>query len=73
MLFPSTTEGLPNRFASLLFEISSPLTPYMVEQAQQQGLRVDPGARGYAYNADFATLVDFIRIGTTPKNMNELR
>jgi hypothetical protein len=47
-----------------LYEFSSPLPTPMLRQAQAKGYTVDPGARGYAYNADAVTMIDFLDIGT---------
>lgn len=64
MFFPSSAEVLPNDYARQLFEMSSPLPPYMVELASSQGLVVGPGGRGYVYNADMSAVVRFLQIGT---------
>jgi hypothetical protein len=63
LLLPPTANGLPDPGPDL-FEISSPLPPKMVATAQAYGAPVQPGARGFAFNADFATLVKFLDIGT---------
>ncbi len=74
ILFPNSDAGLPTEFAQRLFQISSPLTPYMVEQARKELQRdVAPDARGYAYNADFAALVTFLDIGTRSSQAPQLR
>ena len=53
-------EGL----ARELFEMSSPLPEPMRQQALAKGYQTGPGARGYAFNADLVTLIDFLDIGT---------
>ena len=53
-------EGL----ARELFEISSPLPEPMRQQAVAKGYQTGHGARGYAFNADLVTLIDFLDIGT---------
>jgi hypothetical protein len=47
-----------------LFDISSPLPEPMARQARAKGYQIGAGARGYAYNADFVTLIDFLDVGT---------
>ena len=49
----------------LLYEISSVLPQNMIEQAQMKGFKLSQGARGFAFNADMSTLVDFLSIGGT--------
>lgn len=63
LLLPSSANGLPDP-GPLLFEISSPLPDKMRATAQGLGTPAQPGARGFAFNADFATLVKFLDIGT---------
>jgi hypothetical protein len=36
----------------------------MACQAKAKGYQIGAGARGYAYNADFVTLIDFLDVGT---------
>jgi hypothetical protein len=63
LLLPSSANGLPDP-GPALFEISSSLPPKLVATAQAQGATVQSGSRGFAFNADFATLVKFLDIGT---------
>ena len=44
--------------------MSSPLPDPMRRQAEPKGYRVGIGARGYAFNADMVTMIDFLDIGT---------
>jgi len=53
-------EGL----ARELHEMSSPLPDLLRSQAQAKGYQVGEGARGYAFNADLVTMIDFLDIGT---------
>jgi hypothetical protein len=49
--------------------MSSVMPKYMIRRANDpQGfdLRLPDGARGFVFNGDPATLVTFLRIGTTP-------
>ncbi len=63
VLFPATDHGLPAPGPDL-FRISSPLPPPMIGNAQGTGTPVEPGARGFGFNADAAMLVRFLEVGT---------
>ncbi len=69
VLFPATRLGIEDAFGRLLFELSSELPPFMVQRAADLGLSLDPGARGFAYNADMSVLISFLTIGTMPAAM----
>lgn len=47
-----------------LFDMSSPLPDPMRRQAEPKGYQVGIGGRGYAFNADMVTMIDFLDIGT---------
>jgi hypothetical protein len=64
ILFPDDDSGLPNDYARLLFTMSSYLPPAMRTAAQQEGQSASDGARGFAFNADTVTIVQFLDIGT---------
>ncbi|MCP4660860.1 MAG: VWA domain-containing protein [bacterium] len=53
-------EGL----ARELYEMSSPLPQPMRQQAERKHYTVAANARGYAFNADLETMIDFLEIGT---------
>lgn len=61
---PSDPSILENDYARLLFEMSSPLPPYMIQLARSMNLPVGPEARGFVYNADMTAVVRFLQIGT---------
>lgn len=63
VLFPATAVGLPPPGPDL-FRISSPLPPPMLATANGTGLALQPGARGFAFNADRHTLASFLEVGT---------
>jgi hypothetical protein len=44
--------------------MSSPLPDLMIRNAAAAHIQVQPGARGFVFNADFATLVKFLAVGT---------
>jgi hypothetical protein len=63
VMFPATDRGLPAPGPDL-FRISSPLPPPMVANAHSTGIPVEPGARGFGFNADAYNLVRFLEVGT---------
>lgn len=64
VLFPDTDAGLPDDYARLLFTMSSVLPGPMRSAAQQEGRAVSDGTRGFAFNADAVTIIQFLDIGT---------
>jgi hypothetical protein len=64
VLFPTEENGLPDDFARRLFRISSRVPPEMLRQAQVLENSVADGARGFAFNADLASVIMFLDIGT---------
>jgi hypothetical protein len=44
--------------------MSSLLPEPMRRQAQAKGYQIGSGARGYVFNADLVTMIDFLDIGT---------
>jgi uncharacterized protein YegL len=64
VLFPADECDLPDQHAQLLFRMSSPLPPEMLSQAQLLEMCVMEGARGFAFNADLASVIMFLNIGT---------
>ena len=66
---PGTTDRLPDQFAKLLFEMSSPLTPFMIGRAKELGMPAEDGARGFVFNAQPMQVIQFLDIGTRPANL----
>lgn len=66
--FPASPESLADPLARTLFAISSPLPPTFAGAAGEMGLAVQPGSRGFVFNADATSLVQFFDIGTRPAN-----
>lgn len=63
--FPGATQAAALKdLARELYEMSSPLPSAMSRAAQAKGYQVEAGARGYAFNADLVTMIDFLDIGT---------
>jgi hypothetical protein len=67
--FPSNDETLPDDFARRLFGMSSTLPPHLQTAARQEGYLVDDGTRGFVFNADAASVIQFLDIGTRPANL----
>lgn len=55
-----------NQYAHLLFDLSTPLTPHMIELARNSGYNVQNGAKGYVFNGSAKNLMDFLNIGSNP-------
>ncbi len=68
ILFPSSESCLPDGHAHLLFRMSSPLPKAMLRQAQILETSVTEGAVGFAFNADLASVIAFLEIGTRVDN-----
>lgn len=63
-LFPASSEGLPDELAQVLFHMSSELPEPFVRLAVAEGMPLRTGARGMAFNADMACLIQFLNMGT---------
>ena len=62
--FPSTADGLADNFAKLLFRMSSPLPPRLLEAARADGFPAPTGSRGFVFNADLVSVIRFLDLGT---------
>lgn len=62
--FPSADYSLPNQYAKTLFTLSSVLPDPMRSYAQQQGIDATSSTRGFVFNADMTSVVQFLDIGT---------
>ncbi len=62
--FPDREAVLPDHWARQLFRMSSRLPPPMHGPARQAGLHVNGETRGFVFNADLASVVRFLDIGT---------
>lgn len=71
VLFPASADDLPkDRYARLLFDISSPMPVlYRDEIALMTGRPAAEGARGMGYNANMTDLVRMMNIGTATSNL----
>lgn len=73
VLLPSSTDALPDDYARTLFSMSSELPVQMAEAASSLGYAVRPGARGFLYNAQATSVIEFLDIGTRPITPGGLR
>ena len=65
--FPEHQNEIPqDEIAQKLFRMSSILTDSMIDLANKKDKQCRPGARGYVFNADFTSFIDFLDIGTRP-------
>jgi hypothetical protein len=64
ILYPAGDELLPDAYSKLLFRISSPLPAEMLKQAQGVDGRIVDGARGFVFNGDLVSVIQFLDIGT---------
>ncbi|MFB7904946.1 vWA domain-containing protein [Kitasatospora sp. NPDC056076] len=62
--FPDTDAALPDQHSRLLFTMSSVLPSHMRSYAASQGYQVSEATRGFVYNADITSVVQFLDIGT---------
>jgi hypothetical protein len=62
--FPDSEIGLPDEPARRLFRMSSHLPEVMAQAARQAGFGVGPQTRGFVFNADLASVVRFLDVGT---------
>lgn len=69
---PGSAQGLPAPGPEL-FEISSPLPQPLINYAESNGEPVEPGARGFAFQATFERLVKFLEIGTRVGDIRDRR
>ncbi|GAA5038852.1 vWA domain-containing protein [Actinopolymorpha pittospori] len=64
IIYPDSDAELPDTYARALFAMSSILPSQVRAYAASEGRRVGSEARGLIYNADAATVVQFLEVGT---------
>lgn len=72
-MFPSSDEVLPDDLARVLFKMSSVLPETIFNRAVAEGLELQTGARGMAFNADMVALIKFLDMGTRAAAPGALR
>ncbi len=67
--YPTSDSILPDGFARTLFQISSSLPANFLAAAAQLGVKAEEGSRGFVFNADPSSVVQFYEIGTSLTGM----
>jgi hypothetical protein len=67
--FPDSEAALVNQYAKTLFKLSSSLPDGMRTYTQQQGIPVSERSRGFVFNADVTSIVQFLDIGTRASDL----
>jgi hypothetical protein len=62
--FPVKEAGLPDKFAKILFRMSSPIPRNLLNQARAIVPDIAEGARGFVFNADIVATIQMLEIGT---------
>lgn len=63
--FPDSEDTLPDQFAKTLFQMSSVMPEKMRAVAKELGFNVTDKARGYVFNGDIVTIIQWLDIGTS--------
>jgi len=69
VVFPDSDSSLPDEFSKILFEMSSILPQYMQICAKNDGINISPNSKGFVFNADIVSVIQFLDIGTRPSNL----
>ncbi|MEJ7708935.1 MAG: vWA domain-containing protein [Pyrinomonadaceae bacterium] len=67
--YPASASELPDEFARTLFEVSSRLPESFLNAAHQLGVSAHRESRGFVFNADPSSVVQFYEIGTSLTGM----
>jgi len=71
ILFPKSPHEIPpDEYSQALFEISSPLTDFMIDKAKRTSENfhaLTQGCKGCGFNTDFEQFVNFLNIGSSTK------
>jgi len=71
--YPTNEESLPDGFARTLYDISSKLPGNFLAAAAQLGVSAIDGSRGFVFNGDPSSIVQFYEIGTSLTGMTPYR
>ena len=71
--YPTEETSLPDGFARTLFDISSRLPTNFLAAAAQLGVSALEGSRGFVFNGDPSSIVQFYEIGTSLTGMTPYR
>ncbi len=69
ILFPDSADDIPDEYGKKMFDMSSVLTPGMVDLARDLGYSVSEQSRGLAFQADLVDLIRFLDVGTRAKEL----
>ena len=64
MMFPNSIEMLPDQYSRNLYKLSSIIPQPIFDRAVMEGFDLQPGAKGFVFNADAVALVNFLDMGT---------
>jgi hypothetical protein len=67
--YPAAASMVSDGLARTLFEISSLLPPGFLAAAEQLGVKTETGSRGFVFNGDPSSVVQFYEIGTSLTGM----
>ena len=65
LVLPNDMSVMPNKYAKLLFNMSSVLPESLMREAHRHGFSPKEGARGLVFNADADTLIKLLVFGST--------
>ena len=65
--FPATPDGIKDKHAKTLFDISSELPQFALNQLTAMGESVKIGSRAFIFNADLASVITMLNVGTSPQ------
>jgi curved DNA-binding protein CbpA len=65
VLFPESGSSVPDQYGKKMFEMSSPLTPSMIDFGKKQFV-IGDNSRGFVFQADLVDVIRFLDIGTRP-------
>jgi hypothetical protein len=71
--YPAVVSSLRDPFSRTLFEISSELPSNFLAAAEQLGVKTAVGSKGFVFNADPSSIVQFYEIGTSLTGMTPYR
>jgi hypothetical protein len=66
VLFPNDISNVNDKFAKLLFDMSTPLNENMIRLARSKGYSILDGGKGYVFNGNATDLINFVNIGSDP-------
>ena len=67
--FPDESAAMPSTYAQTMFDMSSVLPGFMQEMAAVEGHNISAGSRGFVFNADITSIVNFLQIGTSTQHL----